>query len=86
MNTLCQSCGMPMKKDPLSGGTNVDGSKSAEYCSYCFQDGAFCSPEITTAQEMQTFCIGKLKRQGMPGFMAWLLTRNIPKLRRWAAK
>lgn len=24
----CQSCGMPMKKDPQSGGTHADGSKS----------------------------------------------------------
>ena len=24
---VCQSCGMPMKKDPANGGTNTDGAK-----------------------------------------------------------
>jgi hypothetical protein len=28
MNKFCQSCGMPMKKDTKTGGTNADGSKS----------------------------------------------------------
>ena len=86
MNNFCQSCGMPMKKDPENGGTNSDGSKSAEYCSYCYKDGAFLSPEINTAQKMQAFCIGKMKEMGTPGFVAWLFTRNIPRLGRWASK
>ena len=80
---FCQSCGMPMNKDPHGGGTNSDGSQTTEYCSYCYVNGDFTSPEITTAKEMQRFCIGKMKEMGMPGFMAWLLTRNIPKLKRW---
>jgi hypothetical protein len=83
MNKFCQSCGMPMSKDPQNGGTNSDGSKSTEYCSYCYQHGEFTSPEITTAQEMQQFCIEKMKEQGMSRFTAWLFTRGIPKLDRW---
>lgn len=83
MNKFCQSCGMPLKKDPEQGGTNSDGSKSIEYCSYCYKNGEFLSPEIDTAQKMQAFCIEKMKESGMPGFMAWLFTRGIPKLKRW---
>ncbi len=83
MNKFCQSCGMPMKKDPEGGGTNADGGRNADYCSYCFQKGAFTSPEIKTAADMQRFCVGKLKGMGMPGFLAWLFTRSIPKLKRW---
>ena len=83
MNRLCQSCGMPMKKDPGNGGTNGDGSRSTDYCSYCYQDGAFTSPEIRTAADMQKFCVGKLKQMGTPGLMAWLFTRSIPRLKRW---
>jgi hypothetical protein len=86
MKKFCQSCGMPLNKDPQNGGTNSDGSKSTEYCSYCYQDGSFLSPEITTAQEMQRFCIGKMKETGMSKFMAWLFTRNIPKLKRWTSQ
>jgi hypothetical protein len=32
---------------------------------------------------MQSFCIQKMKEQGMPKFIAWIFTRGIPKLERW---
>jgi hypothetical protein len=73
---------MPMKKDPENGGTNSDGSRSEEYCSYCFQEGAFTQPDFT-AEEMQKFCIVKMKELGFPKPIGWLFTRNIPKLKRW---
>jgi hypothetical protein len=38
-NKFCQSCGMPMKKDPLHGGTNADCSQNELYCSYCYREG-----------------------------------------------
>ena len=82
-NKFCQSCGMPFSKDPQGGGTNVDGSLSNEYCSYCFVKGKFTSPEIDTPQKMQKFCIEQMKKQEMPKIVAWLFTRQIPKLKRW---
>ena len=84
MGKFCQSCGMPMKRDPQNGGTNSDGSKNSDYCSYCYEDGVFTSPEIDTPQKMQQFCIKKMKEMGMPGFVAWFFTRSIPKLKRWS--
>ena len=78
----CQSCGMPMKKDPQGGGTNADGTKSTMYCSYCYKDGAFFQPDMT-AEQMQVFCKDKLKEMGFPGFIASFLTKGIPKLERW---
>lgn len=51
MNTFCQSCGMPMKKDPGNGGTNADGSRSPDSCSFYFGNGAFTSPEIKTGAD-----------------------------------
>ena len=83
MNRFCQSCGMPMVKDPENGGTNGDGSKSTDYCSYCYRNGAFTSTEIKTAADMQAFCVAKLKQMGTPALMAWFFTRSIPKLKRW---
>jgi len=71
-----------MKRDLQKGGTNADGSKNPDYCSYCYKEGGFVQPDFTAAQ-MQTFCIEKMKETGMPGFVGWLLTRNIPKLERW---
>lgn len=86
MKNFCQSCGMPMKKDPDNGGSNADGSKSTEYCSYCYVNGSFTSPEIDTPEAMQRFCIAKLKEMGTPGFLAWFFTRSIPRLKRWAPR
>lgn len=83
MNKYCQSCGFPMKKDK-KGGTNADGSISDTYCSMCYQNGSFLSPpEVDTAEKFQKFCIQEMKKDGMNGVLAWLLTRGIPRLQRW---
>jgi hypothetical protein len=79
----CQSCGMPLNKDPQKGGSEADGSKSTMYCSYCYGDGKFKQPDITV-QEMQAFCKNKMKEMGFPGFLAGFFTKGIPKLKRWA--
>ena len=78
----CQSCGMPMKKDPAGGGTNADGTKSEMYCGYCYKDGIFTMPNCTVG-EMQKVCKDKLKEMGFPGFIAGFFTKGIPKLERW---
>ncbi len=82
INKFCQSCGMPMKKDPENGGTNKNGSKNLTYCSYCYKGGKFTQPNITV-KEMQDFCIKKMHEMKIPRFMGWILTRNLPKLKRW---
>ena len=83
-NKFCQSCSYPMKKDEKGGGTELDGSKSSKYCSMCYIDGKFLTPsEVDNAKKMQTFCIQEMKKSGMNGILAWVLTRGIPKLERW---
>ncbi|MDV2482443.1 hypothetical protein F8E02_10615 [Methanoculleus sp. Wushi-C6] len=42
----CQSCGMPMSTREHFG-TEADGSPSKDYCTYCYQNGAFTAPDIT---------------------------------------
>ena len=37
---ICQSCGMPMRADS-DFGTNADGTPNHDYCTYCYQNGAF---------------------------------------------
>jgi hypothetical protein len=73
---------MPLRRDEKGGGTNADGSKSAMYCSHCYEAGKFTLPEISAA-EMQLRVKGKLKQLGIPRPAQWLFTRNIPKLARW---
>lgn len=62
---FCQSCGMPMGGDELHG-TCADGSKSADYCVYCYRNGTFtyegpmegmiemCVPHMTAAHQEMT--------------------------------
>lgn len=78
----CQSCSMPLSKDPTGGGTNADGTKSDKYCGYCYQNGEFVAKDMTVT-EMQEYVKKKLKEMGFPGFMAGMLTKGIPKLERW---
>lgn len=81
----CQSCGMPLKRDELGGGTNADGSKSTKYCSKCYEKGVFKNPNMTVT-EMQVLVKGKLKEFGFPGFIAGWFTKGIPNLERWKNK
>ena len=82
---FCQSCGMPMKKDPASGSTETDGSQNLTYCSYCYKDGQFTQPNFT-AKQMQDFCKQKLRETGCSRLTAWLFTMGIPRLSRWKHK
>lgn len=48
---FCQSCGMPLENEDAKG-TNADGSKSEDYCDYCYKNGAFT--QDMTMEEMIT--------------------------------
>lgn len=39
---FCQSCGMPVTEELL--GTEANGEKNPDYCTYCYQKGAFTFP------------------------------------------
>ena len=62
---ICQSCGMPIDKDPNKGGTNSDGSKSEKYCSYCFQNGKFTDEGITFQEKIEENVRIILSRMGI---------------------
>lgn len=80
----CQSCGFPLKRDKNGGGTESDGSINRKYCSMCYMDGKFLSPpEVDNAKKMQDYCIEEMKKDGMNGLLAWVVTRGIAKLERW---
>lgn len=78
----CQSCGMPLARDPLGGGSNADGSLSSEYCSHCYRGGAFTEPNLTSG-EMVSKVTEKLRSMHFPGFLARRFAKGIPSLRRW---
>ena len=78
----CQSCGMPLKRDEKSGGSDADGSRSTKYCSHCYQNGEFLQPDITVEQ-MQQLVSEKLAEFHIPKFLRGIFTKRIPKLDRW---
>lgn len=78
---FCQSCAMPMAK-PEEFGTNIDRSKSNEYCHYCFQNGKFSEPNITVEQ-MIGKCTGIMRQMKMPEAQIEQTKTFIPTLKRW---
>jgi hypothetical protein len=80
---FCQSCAMPMGRDE-DFGTEKDGSKSADYCCYCYQNGEFINPD-TTLEEMIEFCSRKMEELGVMSYeeARTLNERYMPTLKRW---
>lgn len=80
---LCQSCGMPMTPE-FSYGTEADGSPSADYCSYCYDSGAFRG--AMTMEEMIDFCAVPMARN-IPGLSPEeareRMRQFFPQLKRW---
>lgn len=79
---FCQSCGMPLSRDAQGGGTEADGSRSAEYCSHCYQGGAFTQPDMTAAQMVERVR-AKLTGMYLPPNAVERAVREIPGLKRW---
>jgi len=82
---ICQSCGMPLSRDPLGGGTEAGGARTSTYCSHCYRDGKFINPDMTMP-EMMTLVEGKLREMHIPGFIARRMSKGIPELERWKPK
>lgn len=81
----CQSCGMPMEEGCTEIlGTNLDGSKNEEYCTYCFQNGEFTTKG--TMEEMRDICVMHMVQENnnMTKEMATkIMDEYLPKLKRW---
>lgn len=81
---LCQSCGMPMS-DNAPYGTEADGSKSDDYCAYCYKDGKFT--DDCSMDKMIDFCVeptiaanpSMTEAQARAG-----MRKYFPALKRWA--
>ena len=79
---FCQSCTMPLDNPALLG-TEKDGSKSNEYCTYCYRNGAFINPEITMT-EMETIIKEQMQKRQIDPALIKLSLNSLPHLKRWA--
>lgn len=80
----CQSCGMPMGDTDELYGTNEDGSRSEDYCNYCYHDGAFTMD--CTMEEMIEGCVPMMAgaNSGMSeGEARNMMKQFFPELKRW---
>lgn len=80
---ICQSCGMPLTDEVL--GTEADGTKNADWCVYCYANGAFTQKDCTLP-EMIEFCVPFLVQEGMEEARAReFVNTQMPRLKRWKA-
>lgn len=80
----CQSCGMPMGETDEMYGTEKDGGKSADYCKYCYENGAFTAD--CTMDEMIEFCIPPMVSANADmseGKARGMMKEFFPSLKRW---
>jgi hypothetical protein len=82
---FCQSCGMPLTEEGQLG-TNADGSRNQDYCSYCWKEGAFTWPQATMEQ-MIDHCAPMMAQSGFTQEEARQRMRQwFPTLKRWAGE
>lgn len=86
---LCQSCGMPMGETDAFYGTEADGSKSKDYCQYCYENGKFSGDGDMTMEQMIEVCVPHVI-EGSEGTMNETSARAMmqelfPTLKRWQA-
>ena len=79
---ICQSCAMPLIADPMGGGTELDGSESLDYCSYCYRNGSFTDPTLTMESMIEKLT-PIMKSMNVPEEAAAAAIRALPKLKRW---
>lgn len=80
----CQSCGMPMGETDELYGTQQDGSKSTDYCKYCYEKGTFTS-EVTMEEEIE-ICVPILVEEKVCATAEEaraMMKEFFPSLKRW---
>jgi len=75
---------MPIDGTELAG-TERDGSKSNEYCKYCYQQGKFTDPDMTW-DEMRKNVIEQMEKEKVPEDMIETAVGRLQHLKRWSNK
>lgn len=78
---FCQSCSMPIDRPELAG-TEKDGTKSIEYCVYCYKKGVFLNPG-QTLDEMKKLVRKQMETRKMDESIINKAVGSLPLLKRW---
>ncbi|MFA5839882.1 MAG: zinc ribbon domain-containing protein [Candidatus Margulisiibacteriota bacterium] len=79
---VCQSCSMPLRSEN-DYGTNADGSKTNDYCHFCFKDGKFTDEGITMEQKIDKMVEFAGKMNISPAQARMMAQTILPNLKRW---
>ena len=71
--------------DPEDRGTEKDGTKSTDYCKYCYQNGEFTDPG-QTLDKMKATVIEQMNKQQIPDELLQKSLSMLPCLKRWLVK
>lgn len=78
---ICQSCSMPLENDNDKG-TNIDGTKSEDYCKHCFENGEFIG-----YQTLEEAIADSVNYAGLAGMTEEEMLEHsktvLPNLKRW---
>lgn len=81
MHKICQSCSLPLKNQD-DRGTEQDGSKSDDYCQYCYRMGQFL--ENMGLSEFIQKQVNMATKFGMSENAARKVAESVlPTLKRW---
>jgi hypothetical protein len=81
--TICQSCGMPLQKEE-DFGSNADGSRSGEYCHFCYKSGEFLDEGITMEKKIEKLVQMSVSQMNVDENDAREMANSlIPNLKRW---
>ena len=81
METICQSCAVPLKKQS-DFAINKDGSINNDYCKYCVQDGKFI--DDVSMEEYIEMCSKFGEQAGLTTQqMKEYCSKIFPTLKRW---
>ena len=75
---------MPLEAAFQNLGTEADGSPSSEYCTFCYQNGAFSNPTQTVEEMVQSSTDFMTANLGFEREQASQISNDlIRKLKRW---
>ena len=63
-------------------GTEKDGSRSSEYCKYCYKEGTLVEPDMTLEQ-MQDLITKQMHKMHLPENIIQNSLHALPRLKRW---
>jgi radical SAM superfamily enzyme len=74
---------MPIDNPELQG-TEKDGSKSHEFCTYCYQQGSFINPGMTL-NDMTSMIKLQMEKRKIDQHIIDMAIKCLPGLKRWKA-